>query len=583
MPSSSHTPVKTLLKVGLLAICFFSAQVSASPGAEECPKVRNPNPEGNYIIPGVMGGIVYKRIAGIELSMDAYIQRSGANNAGVIVLHGGGWTSGSRITHISQLLETLTRGGYNWFSVDYRLSPLHKFPAALDDVRDALKFIQCNARYFKTDPKKLALMGDDAGGHLAALLASERPPGVQAAVMFGAPLDLGATERFKKEGSNSPLEQVFGRQTLDEQSKAVLAKASPIQGLSSGMPALLLVHGSQDREVPPDQADLYCSLARKAGNSCKVMMVEGGIHFIENWRPELWSYKQQVLDWLAERIPAASGKPVPRGGRLQKDIAYSSYVDKSGTPRSLLLDAYRPAGTGPFPAVVIVHGGGWEAGDKITYVTPVMEWLAREGFAWFSIDYRLTPEFRNPDQLEDVRRAIRFVRQNSDRFRIDRDRIAILGESASGQLVTQIAAEPCEGSSEAADPVERQPCRIQAVVSFYGVYDFIPMAGDASPRSLALRLFGITAINDETRTVLRRYSPYHQASRNMPPVLLIHGTNERLWQQGQAFAQRLETLGVPYELLAVEGAPHGMENWEGHPEWMNYKSRLSAWLSQKLR
>ena len=68
----------------------------------------------------------------------------------------------------------------------------------------------------------------------------------------------------------------------------------------------------------------------------------------------------------------------------------------------------------------------------------------------------------------------------------------------------------------------------------------------------------------------------------MPPVLLIHGTNERLWDQGKAFAQRLEAVGVPHELLAIEGATHGMENWEGHPEWMHYKSRLTAWLSQVL-
>ena len=107
--------------------------------------------------------------------------------------------------------------------------------------------------------------------------------------------------------------------------------------------------------------------------------------------------------------------------------------------------------------MIVVHGGGWEAGDKVTYVTPLFEPLARAGLAWFSIDYRLTPAFTNEDQLEDVRQAIRFVRAEHERFNIDPARIVLVGESASGQMVAQVAAE--DGS-------------LAGVVSFYGVYDF---------------------------------------------------------------------------------------------------------------
>lgn len=76
----------------------------------------------------------------------------------------------------------------------------------------------------------------------------------------------------------------------------------------------------------------------------------------------------------------------------------------------LTMDANLPEGRGPFPAVIVVHGSGWEAGDRLTYVSPVMLLLARENFAWFSIDYRLTPFVRNEEQLEDLRDAIRYVR-----------------------------------------------------------------------------------------------------------------------------------------------------------------------------
>jgi len=68
----------------------------------------------------------------------------------------------------------------------------------------------------------------------------------------------------------------------------------------------------------------------------------------------------------------------------------------------------------------------------------------------------------------------------------------------------------------------------------------------------------------------------------MPPMLLVHGTDERLWEQGVAFARRLEEAGVDHELLRLDGAPHGMENWEGRPEWSGYKRKLVEWLERKL-
>jgi alpha-L-fucosidase 2 len=213
----------------------------------------------------------------------------------------------------------------------------------------------------------------------------------------------------------------------------------------------------------------------------------------------------------------------------------------------------------------VVHGGGWEAGDKVTYVTPLFEPLARAGLAWFSIDYRLTPAFTHEEQLEDVRQAIRFVRAGHQRFNIDPDRIVLVGESASGQMVAQIGAEDSS---------------LAGIVSFYGVYDFAAMVTDASPRSLLVRLFRRTVLDDAARELMRRFSPLYSAHKGMPPVLLVNGTGERLWAQAQAFARRLAELGIAHEVMALEGAPHGMANWEGHPEWMAYKARVVEWIQR---
>ena len=106
---------------------------------------------------------------------------------------------------------------------------------------------------------------------------------------------------------------------------------------------------------------------------------------------------------------------------------------------------------------------------------------------------------------------------------------------------------------------------------------------DASPRSLLVRLFRRQTLDAEAREVLRRYSPLYRAHDAMPPMLLINGTGERLWTQAQAFARKLTDVGVPHEVVALEGAPHGLENWEGHAERTGYKSRMLNWIQALAR
>jgi alpha-L-fucosidase 2 len=266
-----------------------------------------------------------------------------------------------------------------------------------------------------------------------------------------------------------------------------------------------------------------------------------------------------MVNWLSALAPISTSQYRAQEGAIEKDILYSASAQ-------LRLDAFVPRKSAPGPAVIVVHGGGWEAGDKVTYVTPLFEPLARAGLTWFSIDYRLTPEFTHLNQLDDIREAIRFVRGHHKRFNIDPARVVLVGESASGQMVAQIATEDSS---------------IAGVVSFYGVYDLPAMVTDASPRSLLVRLFRRTVLDDESRDLLRQYSPLYRAHKAMPPLLLINGTGERLWPQAQAFAQRLAELGARYELIALEGAPHGMENWEGHSKWTTYKRRLVEWIAQR--
>jgi alpha-L-fucosidase 2 len=547
----------------LLALLLVAA-VARVAVADDCLPLTPRNPDGNYIIPGVLGDIVYRRVAGHELALDAYAQPGDRSRPLVIVVHGGGLSSGSRVSFVGQLLETLTEAGFNWASIDYRLQQnegresfltiLRKdsrpLLEAVDDVDAAIGFVRCHAQALRTDPNRIVLLGEEAGAQIAALAAARQPPGLAASVLLGGYYDL-------RDGAIANL-------------SGVSPEASPVVAIRGRIAPVLAIHGASDTESPPSQAAALCDVVRAGGGDCGRLMVNGASHRVENWWPRHWGYKRRLVEWLIARVgdpgaPTSSAAPIERpsprrAGRLRKAIVFDR-------EERLTLDLWTPAGRGPFPLVMLAHGGGWEAGDRVTYITPLFEALARAGFAWCSIDYRLTPQVLHTGQLRDLRTALAFIRAQATALDLDASRIVLVGESASAQMVTLTAA---------ADS------RLAGVVSFYGVYDFAPMVTDASPRSLLARLFGRTTLDDAARATLRAYSPIHAVHRGMPPVLLVHGTNERLWDQGVAMAGALKRAGVPSELVRLEGAPHGMENWEGVDAWRFYKVRVVTWLRARF-
>src|SRR6266851_3708483 len=97
----------------------------------------------------------------------------------------------------------------------------------------------------------------------------------------------------------------------------------------------------------------------------------------------------------------------------QKDVEYAR---PDGKP--VLLDLHVPDGPGPFPAAILVHGGGFDEGSKSTNVRPLFEPLTNAGFAWFSIDYRMAPEFRFPQAREDMDSAIRGVKSHAKEYHL---------------------------------------------------------------------------------------------------------------------------------------------------------------------
>ena len=135
------------------------------------------------------------------------------------------------------------------------------------------------------------------------------------------------------------------------------------------------------------------------------------------------------------------------------------FVKRGNTP--ILLDASVPDGPGPFPAVIVVHGGGFTQGSKTMYITPMFQPLTVANFTWFSINYRLVPEVNLQGQVDDVLSAIQWVHDHAAEYKVDPKRIALLGESAGAFLVDYAAM------------VAPMKIHVAAVVSFYGPHDLV--------------------------------------------------------------------------------------------------------------
>lgn len=325
----------------------------------------------------------------------------------------------------------------------------------------------------------------------------------------------------------------------------VVTVAADLHGLGETKPAssgrVLMIQGDQDKDNLP-QAEALC----KGLKGCTFYVQSPGAHSFTGWHPQSEDYREELDAWLRHD---------QRG--LWKDI---SYARPGG--RDLGMDAFIPRGTGPFPAVIVVHGGGM-ARDKVTYIAPIFEPLAKANIAWFSIDYPSTQFYHRQDQLERLRDAIRYVKKHAARYHVDPNRLALMGESFSAPMVTIVSSKPCEG------------CAVQAVLSFYGSYKATLPTTDAA-RARMDALYGAGAWTAQT---INEYAPYELAHKGMPPVLVVQGTGEAGGlERSKEYHDHLKELGVPTDLLLVEGAPHGIENWEEHPEWAFYKQKVVDWL-----
>ncbi|SKB01206.1 Acetyl esterase/lipase [Prosthecobacter debontii] len=231
-------------------------------------------------------------------------------------------------------------------------------------------------------------------------------------------------------------------------------------------------------------------------------------------------------------------KPIRVGGfDYQRDIVYTP----PSWPQAIPADLYVPQGPGPWPGVLLIHGGSWANTDRRSDMEGIAEHLARRGYVVLNATYRLAPEAIYPAQLHDLQQALRYLRAHAAELHLRADRLAAFGYSAGGQLAAQLGAVNGPAS-----------LRIQAVVAGGAPTDLRRF-----PRSpiVAAYLGGSLA---EKPSLHAEASPVTHLDPSDPPVFLYHGTRDTLVPPDQTtrYAAALAQAGIPHELVWQKGRGH---------------------------
>jgi acetyl esterase len=304
---------------------------------------------------GVQLGVQYGEADGVPLLMDVYLPSGEATGMGVIVIHGGRWMDGDRSETPA---AEIAAQGHVAFSVDYRLAPEYPYPAAIEDLQTAVRFVREHADEYGVDPAKIWAIGGSSGGHLAALLGTmgEGPPTegarIAAAVSWSGPMDLELLSSDSR-GLGAVVSQFVGCTRSDPHGcEAALREASPITHLEPSDPPLFIANGTAE-SVPFDQAVLMARAAEASGVPADIWTIEGSLHG--------FSYVREVLPpTLTFVTNAIEGTDVPITFPETPEIAVSSpsAVSESNPEREQAGGSPGRRGEGDTTALLIAILGG---------------------------------------------------------------------------------------------------------------------------------------------------------------------------------------------------------------------------------
>ncbi len=259
---------------------------------------------------------------------------------------------------------------------------------------------------------------------------------------------------------------------------------------------------------------------------------------------------------------------------------------------ALLLDVYRPAKPNGF-GVVFVAGSGFQAsaayGARPIKETQVDLWgppLVAAGYTVFSINHRGAPRFHYPAAIDDVTRAIRFVRAHARHYGIDGARLGGLGGSSGGNLIALAALRAAPGLADDEDPVNREAATLQAIVLRAAVVDLRRLPTPQGANFVVSYMEVPPGSSPEANALYDAASPITQVGPGAPPTLMIHGDADELIPYADSVAMHASLLAaeVDSRLITVPGGKHGAD-FGGPPraDWPDYHAETVAWFDRYLR
>lgn len=285
-----------------------------------------------------------------------------------------------------------------------------------------------------------------------------------------------------------------------------------------------------------------------------------------------------VLSLLLTALVLASWSGPARGDEPNytrtEDVIYGR---KYGT--ALTLDVFKPKQDPNGAGIILVVSGGWFSAHEAINPAFVGR-LVDRGYTVFAVVHGSQPKFTIPEILQDMHRAVRFIRHHARDHGVDPDRLGISGGSAGGHLSLMQGTAGTAGDPKAKDPIDRESSRVQAVACFFPPTDFLNygkpganalgrgvLAGFQAPfdfRELEPKRKVLVPIVDETRIleIGRKISPYYHVTADDPPTLILHGDADKLVpiQQAERIVDKLKEAGVDAKLVVKPGAAHG---WRG--------------------
>jgi acetyl esterase/lipase len=238
---------------------------------------------------------------------------------------------------------------------------------------------------------------------------------------------------------------------------------------------------------------------------------------------------------------ARIGSVSPVDVTVTRDFVYTP----ANWPQALKADLYKPAGNGPFPAVVMIHGGGWE-GRSREDMNEISQRVAERGYVVLNMSYRFAPRWHFPAQLQDVQQAVLWLRSHASDLNVLSNRIGAWGYSAGAHLAA------LAGVTSPEDKWYLEGTRVQAVVAGGTPVDIRYYKDGALTN-------GLTGVSyDENPSLWREASPLALVSGDDPPMFLYHGTFDITVgvNNARAMYQALNANNIPAELYLVRGLEH---------------------------